>query len=72
VRTESRGRSVDEWKLTPGRENHWYDSLVGAAVAASITGLEPAASEAGGRRRKKISIPSGPDGRRVIVTRRVK
>ena len=71
VRVEARGRSVDEWKQTP-RENHWWDCLVGAAVAASITGLEPAASEAGGRRRKKISIPSGPDGKRVIVTRRVK
>ena len=71
VRVEARGRSVDEWKQTP-RENHWWDCLVGAAVAASITGLEPAASEAGGRRRKKVSIPTGPDGKRVIVTRRAK
>ena len=71
VRVEARGRTVDEWKQTP-RENHWWDCLVGAAVAASITGLEPAASEAGGRRRKKVSIPTGADGKRVIVTRRAK
>jgi len=71
VRVEARGRSVDEWKQTP-RENHWWDCLVGAAVAASITGLEPAASEAGGRRRKKVAIPTGADGKRVIVTRRAK
>jgi hypothetical protein len=71
VRVEARGRSVDEWKSV-ARENHWWDCLVGAAVAASITGLEPAASEGGFRKRKKVSIPAGPDGKRVIVTRRHK
>lgn len=40
VRTEARGRIVDEWKLKPTRpENHWLDCLVGAAVAASILGV---------------------------------
>jgi len=39
VRTEARGRIVDEWKLRPdGRDNHWFDCLVGTAVAASIQG----------------------------------
>ena len=39
VRTEARGRTVDEWKLRPGgRDNHWFDCLVGTAVAASIQG----------------------------------
>jgi hypothetical protein len=71
VRVEARGRSVDEWKSV-ARENHLWDCLVGAAVAASITGLEPAASEGGFRKRKKVSIPTGPDGRRVIVTKRAK
>ena len=71
VRVEARGRSVDEWKSV-ARENHFWDCLVGAAVAASITGLEPAASEGGFRKRKKVSIPAGPDGRRVIVTKRHK
>jgi hypothetical protein len=71
VRVEARGRSVDEWKSV-ARENHWWDCLVGCAVAASITGLEPAASEGGFRKRKKVAIPAGPDGKRVIVTKRHK
>ena len=39
VKTEGRGRTVDEWKLrADGGDNHWFDGLVGAAVAASIQG----------------------------------
>ncbi len=39
VRTEGRGRTVDEWKLRPERsDNHWLDGLVGCAVGASIQG----------------------------------
>jgi hypothetical protein len=39
VKTEGRGRQIDEWKLrTPGRDNHWLDCLVGCAVAASMQG----------------------------------
>lgn len=40
VKTEGRGRVVDEWKLRPERpDNHWLDCLVGCAVAASIQGV---------------------------------
>ncbi|MCW5767036.1 MAG: phage terminase large subunit family protein, partial [Phycisphaeraceae bacterium] len=39
VRTQGRGRTVDEWKPRPGQpDNHWLDCLVGNAVAASILG----------------------------------
>lgn len=39
VRTEGRGRTVDEWKLKPAAsDNHWFDCLVGCAVAASMLG----------------------------------
>jgi phage terminase large subunit GpA-like protein len=39
VKTEGRGRTVDEWKLRPERsDNHWLDCLVGTAVAASMQG----------------------------------
>ncbi|RIK80188.1 MAG: hypothetical protein DCC68_11545 [Planctomycetota bacterium] len=39
VKTEGRGRTVDEWKLRPERsDNHWLDCVVGSAVAASIQG----------------------------------
>jgi len=40
VRTEGRGRTVDEWKLRPSKpDNHWFDGLVGCAVGASIQGI---------------------------------
>jgi len=40
VKTEGRGRIVDEWKLRPeASENHWLDCLVGCAVAASMQGV---------------------------------
>jgi hypothetical protein len=71
VRTEARGRVVDEWKAG-SRENHWWDCLVGSAVAASITGLQPTAAEAGGRRRRKVEMPTaGGMGRKRIVVKRL-
>ena len=39
VKTEGRGRVVDEWKLRPERsDNHWWDGLVGCAVGGSMLG----------------------------------
>ena len=39
VKTEGRGRRVDEWKMRPeAHDNHWFDGLVGCAVAASMSG----------------------------------
>ena len=39
VKTEGRGRTVDEWKLRVAAvDNHWLDCLVGCAVGASIMG----------------------------------
>jgi len=39
VKTQGRGRTVDEWKLrVDGLDNHWLDCLVGSAVAASMQG----------------------------------
>lgn len=57
VRTEGRGRTVDEWKLRPERaDNHWLDGLVGCAVAASMQGAVLEGTQ---------SAPTGPQGRRV-------
>jgi hypothetical protein len=47
VTVKGRGREVQEWKLKPGQDNHWFDCLVGAAVGASILG---AGQELSGRR----------------------
>ena len=39
VKTEGRGRKVDEWKMRPeNNDNHWLDGVVGCAVAASMCG----------------------------------
>jgi hypothetical protein len=38
--TAGRGRKVDIWKLTPGRENHFLDGVVGCMVGASLAGCE--------------------------------
>jgi len=46
VRTEGRGRPVDEWKLPAHRpENHWLDCVVGCAAAASMQGAECVGAE---------------------------
>jgi hypothetical protein len=46
VRTEGRGRVVDEWRLRPdGFDNHWLDGVVGCAVAASIQGIALASTQ---------------------------
>jgi len=53
IRTEGRGRVVDEWALRPGRaENHFWDCLVGCAVAASEQGIVLSGSSPAGRVRK--------------------
>ena len=72
VRTEAKGRVVDEWKCPHHKDNHWLDCLVGSAVAASIAGVQPVATEAGGRQRKKVALPTGPGGRKVIQLKKLK
>jgi len=41
IRTEGRGRQVDEWRRRAEQiDNHWFDCLVGCCVAASASGVE--------------------------------
>jgi len=58
VKTEGRGRIVDEWKLRPERvDNHWLDCLVGCAVAASIQGaILPGTDAKAPLRRKRMKL----------------
>ena len=58
VRTEGRGRSVDEWKARPEQpDNHWLDCLVGSAVAASMQGALLFGTDAEPiRRRERVSF----------------
>ena len=56
VRTEGRGRAVDEWKLRPDRpDNHWFDCLVGCAAAASLQGVALAEAQAAAKPKKRQS-----------------
>ena len=53
VKTEGRGRVVDEWKVKPSApDNHWLDCLVGCAVGASLLGVSIPGTE-----RKNIVKP---------------
>ena len=53
VKTEGRGRCVDEWKIRPeAHDNHWFDGIVGCAVAASMCGCVLAGTDKDTRNNK--------------------
>jgi len=57
VKTEGRGRTVDEWKLrADGADNHWLDCLVGCAVAASMQGAILFGTDVKPTPRRKIKL----------------
>jgi len=58
IKTEGRGRTVDEWKIRPEKpDNHWLDCLVGCAVAASMQGAVLFGTEAAPQsRRPRIKL----------------
>ena len=66
MRTEARGRIVDEWKLRAGGpDNHWLDCLVGCAVAASIQGaVLPGTDVKAPSARRRIRLSELQRGRR--------
>jgi len=65
VKTEGRGRTVDEWKLRqPGLDNHWLDCAVGAAVAASMQGAVLYGTAAPDPVRKRIKLSELRGGQR--------
>ncbi len=67
VKTEGRGRVVDEWKLRPeAPDNHWLDGIVGCAVAASIEGAVLPGTQSGAtpmRERIRLSALKRHSGR---------
>ena len=58
VKTEGRGRTVDEWKMRPSAvDNHWLDCLVGCAVGASIMGaILPGTDQRSARTRPRLRL----------------
>ena len=56
TQTAGRGRTVDEWKMrADNRDNHFFDCVVGACVAASIEGVKCPME---GEERKRTSFAS--------------
>ena len=50
------GRTVHEWRSKPSKpDNHWFDCLVGCAVAASMAGVEAPGETATGRQRRRYT-----------------
>lgn len=59
IKTEGRGRTVYEWKLPPHQpDNHWFDCMVGCAVAASTLGCAIPESQPTAVPRKRAQIKS--------------
>ena len=69
---EARGRGKDEWREYPGRDNHWFDCLVGSAVAASICGCNlldtatPARPASGGPK-TRVNMPTAAGSRPFFI-----
>jgi hypothetical protein len=57
VRSETNGRVVWEWRTLPGRDNHWWDCLVGSMAAASFAGVVVSQAQAAAvtKRRKTLA-----------------
>ena len=57
VRTFGRGRIVDQWICPAGRDNHWFDCLVGCCAAASQEGISIDGQQVGVRlKREKVFV----------------
>lgn len=53
------GRTVRQWQQKPHKpDNHWFDCLVGCAVAASYTGIRASSDDQRGGERRAAVIPS--------------
>lgn len=78
VKTQGRGRWVDEWKLKPERsDNHWLDCTAGCAVCASMLGAtlpELGSARSAPRARIKLSdrVSGAPAQESVPHTGRIK
>lgn len=74
VTTKAKGRRVDAWKLTPTKENHWFDTTVGCMVAASEQGCRLIVDQptAAGKEPRLVAAPKGGiSGRKTYKVRKV-
>jgi hypothetical protein len=71
VRVESKMRIVDEWRAIPGRDNHWFDCLVGAAVAASFSGISAVGAESAPKPERKVFTAEQMAARRAELEKKL-
>ena len=66
VEVMARGRTIQEWKLLIGRDNHLLDCLVGALVALNLMGLSVGGGITGGKsaKRKRVSFAAMKAGQK--------
>ena len=56
VVTAGQGWTVHEWRPKPSKpDNHWFDCLVGCAVAASMAGVKAPGEDVSCRQRKRYT-----------------
>jgi hypothetical protein len=65
TRVMAKNRVVDEWRLIPGRDNHWWDCVIGAAVAASYSGVSAVGVQA-----RATSAPRPQYDREALAAKR--
>lgn len=57
VKTEGRGCKVEEWKMRPeAHDNHWFDGVVGNAVAASMCGCVLEGTDQSVQKKPKVKV----------------
>jgi len=65
VVTEGHGRTVREWRAKPSKpDNHWFDCLVGCAVAASLQGVVVPGTDAKQPPRPRLRLSEWQKNRR--------
>jgi hypothetical protein len=57
--SEAHGRTVEEWRQIPNRDNDLFDCLCGAAIAASVLGCDLTTGKASDRRKPRKRRATG-------------
>jgi hypothetical protein len=69
IAVTARGRTVDEWRLLPARENHLLDTAVMNTIAASIAGITAVGAEPMRKMRRKVEIPQQWQRKKIEIKR---
>ena len=69
IAVTARGRTVDEWRLLPARENHLLDTATMNTIAASIAGITAVGAEPLRRMRRKVEIPQQWQRKKIEIKR---